>query len=1083
MIQSTTTLPNNAYELSPLQQGMLFHALHAGASGVDIEQISMRLNESLELSSFAAAWQHVVGQHDILRSRFDWESASAPMQIVESGVTLPIAETDLRSLDTELQEASLVELKRGDRYLPFDLTQVPLMRLNVVQLADDDFFVLWTFHHILLDGRSFPLLLEQVFQSYAALVSGKALPELPASRPFRDYIAWRGEQDFGQGQSYWEMQLADFSAKSAIEFGPQTHGEGPHWGEVELNVSAENTTALANFAQSTGVTMHTLLQAAWSLLLHHYSGDDDVVFASTRACRHWSSDAANMIGLFINTVPVRTRTDDKLPLIDYLRSLRQQQIALRSHEHTGLNDIQRWSDIGRGETLFDSLVVYDNLTLHDRMQAKGDAYANRHFAYHGQTNFPLTVLAYGGDSLLLRIEHQHERFSAEIAQNILAQLHTIMLNMLGRASAPALRIPYFSARDRQQLFSVWNTPLTDQPTWSVHDKISEQAQRTPDKVAVLTPANGRMRRQGRTLTYRELDNESTELARHLRQIGVGPGQFVGVCMQRNANLIIALLGVLKAGAVYVPIDPDYPRDRINHMFDDSAASVVITDRKSWDRLPNERENLQILDMDNLEAMTLSFNRKVAVQPTDLAYMIYTSGSTGKPKGVQVPHGALSNFLHSMSKQPGITAQDVLLAVTTVSFDIAALEIFLPLLTGATLCLASAETASDGHDLVQTLQHSPITVMQATPATWRMMLEANWQGDSKLKILCGGEPLPRRLADELLTRGSELWNMYGPTETTIWSTISQVSADDAAITIGTAIDNTSCFILDKQLRPVPPGVIGELVIGGAGVTAGYKNRPKLTDEKFIDDEFTPLAAEGAKLYRTGDMARFNPNGTLDCLGRIDHQVKIRGFRIELGEIESVLSQHDAVSDICVVAREKQPGVKHLVAYIIPQGEAPPISALRKFSKTKLPDYMIPAAFVMLDAFPLTNNGKINRLALPEPDGSRPELDEPFVAPYSDAEKAIARIWRDILLVNRVGVNDSFFDLGGDSLLVVRAISTMRRHFNSKLSVHKLYEYRTVKALAGYLSEAAQPVSAESNSLIDERAAKRRQALKRRRGKVA
>lgn len=1034
----------------------------------------MRLHEALDINLFARAWQLILAQHEILRTCFDWEGNTTPQQLVKKHVELPITVSDLCTLDQAEQLAAINKLRHTDRFTPFDVSQAPLMRVHIAQLANDDYFVLWTFHHILLDGRSFPLLLQQLFATYAALVATGEPRALPVTRPFGAYITWREGEDSEQSQAYWQKHLAGFTAKSAIDFGAAAQGTGEKWGEVELLVSAENSTALSNFATANSVTLHTLLQAAWSLLLHHFSSEDEIVFASTRACRHWADDAADMIGLFINTVPMRVQVTADQSLHSYLQALRQQQIDLRQHEHTGLDDIQRWSDIARGETLFDSLVVYDNATLHERMRALGGDFTQREFWYHGQTNFPITILAYGGKQVLLRIEHQLSRFSAEVGQNILDQLHTVLLNMLGQATQPALAIPYLSTRDQQQLFSQWNQPVANAPTWAIHDKISAQAKITPHKVAVLTPANANMRRSGPTLTYQELELESTQLSRHLRQLGVKKHTLVGICLQRNANMVVAMLAVLKSGAAYVPIDPEYPRDRIKHMLDDSAARVVITDRVSYGKIP-ENPDLTILAIDNLESLTLSFYHPVKVQPSDLAYVIYTSGSTGKPKGVQVPHGALSNFLASMQKQPGLTADDVMLAVTTVSFDIAALELFLPLMSGATLCLASANMVADGHELAQTINNEPITIMQATPATWRMLLEAHWQGKPTLKILCGGEPLPRRLADQLLSRGRTVWNMYGPTETTIWSTVSQVHNDGAPITIGKAIDNTTCFILDKQQQPVPMGVIGELVIGGTGVTDGYKNRPHLTNEKFITDTLTPLSSAEAKLYRTGDLARYNPDGTLECLGRVDHQVKIRGFRIELGEIESVLSQHEAIADACVIAREQQPGVKHLVAYLIPKNELPPISTLRKFSKTKLPDYMIPATFITLESFPLTNNGKIDRLALPEPDGSRPELEQPFVPPSTETEQAIARIWQGILLVDRVGIHDSFFELGGDSLLVVRTIAQMRRHFKRKLSVHKLYEHRTISEFAAYLSNSTKKTS-KLNGNIDDRAKKRRLALK-------
>ena len=1080
------SVPVNSHELTPLQAGMLFHSLSAEASGVDIEQVTMHLHEALDVDLFVEAWQQVIARHPILRTRFEWERHETPKQIVNETGAIACTQFDLSNETQFEQHNEISSFKSLDRFEPFDLSTAPLMRLAAFRLAEEEYYILWTFHHILLDGRSFPLLLKQVFAAYEALKTGTSA-ELPPSRPFSDYVTWRSETNLSTSEKFWRRQLSGFAARTAIDLGAQAAGTGTRWDEVETLLSAEQTTALNTFATSQNVTLHTLLQAAWSLLLHHFSGDDDIVFASTRACRHWADDAGDMIGLYINTLPIRVQVEDDQSLSTYLQALRKQQIELRAHEHTALSDVQRWSEIERGESLFDTLVVFDNLTLNDRMKALGTDWEMRDFTYHGQTNFPLTILAYGGERLLLRIEHQLARFSAETAENMLHQLVTILLGMPANRGAHPLQIPWLSAKDRELIFSNWNPAVARAPIWTVHDEITQQAKLTPNKVAVLSPANKNFRRKGRTLTYAELDSESTELSRHLRQLGVSHNTLVGVCLHRNANLVVALLAVMKAGGAYVPIDPSWPRERINHMLSDSQAPIVIADRKSYDRVPSESDSFKVLDIDNLESLTLSFYRNVQVKPEHLAYVIYTSGSTGKPKGVKVPHGALSNFIGSMQKEPGIGADDMLLAVTTVSFDIAALEIFLPLLNGGTLMLASAENASDGHALTNILNSEPITIMQATPSTWRMLIDSGWQGNGTLKMLCGGEPLPRHLANQLLERGSELWNMYGPTETTIWSTISQVLADGAAITIGRPIDNTSCFILDKNKQPVAPGVRGELTIGGAGVTNGYIERPELTADRFIKDQMTQWQSANnsdATIYRTGDLARYNMDGTLECLGRIDHQVKIRGFRVELGEIESVLVQHDAVQAACVVALEKQTGVHYLAAYIIPKGEMPPITQLRKFSKTKLPDYMIPHVYISMQEFPLTNNGKINRLALPEPDGARPELENPFVAPTTETEKLIANTWRDVLMVDRVGNHDSFFELGGDSLLVVRAVGQLRQNFGDKLNVSSLYEHRTVAELAKHLSVEPEgdKLSDKFNTKIGGRAQKRRAALRRKRETV-
>jgi amino acid adenylation domain-containing protein len=532
---------------------------------------------------------------------------------------------------------------------------------------------------------------------------------------------------------------------------------------------------------------------------------------------------------------------------------------------------------------------------------------------------------------------------------------------------------------------------------------------------------------------------------------------VGICVERSLEMVVGLLGILKAGGAYVPIDPEYPAERLAYMLEDSRVPVLLTQGKLLDRLPAHSARAICLDKDWEEiALESPENPVSGAEPHNLAYVIYTSGSTGKPKGAAICHHSLANFLHSMSEAPGITNSDILLAVTTISFDIAALEIYLPLTVGAKTVLVSREAASDGAQLKEWLVRSGATVMQATPATWRLLLAAGWQGSPGLKILCGGEALPRELAVRLLEGGANLWNVYGPTETTIWSTAYQATvsretnrAKDTLESIGTPIANTQIYILDPELQPVPIGVTGELHIGGAGVARGYLNRPELTAEKFIPNPFSEI-----RLYKTGDLARYLPDGNIEYLGRIDSQVKIRGFRIEQGEIEAALLQHPQVLETAVIARAEKSGEKRLVAYVVATPDKPAPSSLRRFLKQKLPEYMIPAAFVILESLPLTPNGKLNRRGLPAPDLSSFSGENQFVAPRDEIEQQLAQIWSEVLNLNPVGVRDNFFELGGHSLLALNLMAKIQKQFGKSLPLATLFASPTIEDLANELRSATQ-----------------------------
>jgi len=583
---------------------------------------------------------------------------------------------------------------------------------------------------------------------------------------------------------------------------------------------------------------------------------------------------------------------------------------------------------------------------------------------------------------------------------------------------------------------LWNRTDSDYPRdLCIHQLIELQARKGPSRIAVEF--------QGRRLTYEELDLKSNQLASLLRRRGVKADVLVGLCVERSAEMLVALLGILKAGGAYVPLDPAYPADRIQYVLSDANAKVLITESRLLPALPKLSAEILCLD-DVAPHQEHSQSERTEVKPENLAYVIYTSGSTGKPKGVQLEHRSVVNFLSSMQKEPGLNSADILAAVTTLSFDIAGLEMYLPLICGARVVIASREATYDGRLLSQLLSRSGATVMQATPATWRLLFESGWKGDRNLKVLVGGEALPAELAQQLLAQCGSVWNMYGPTETTIWSSVYRVRGDEERILpIGRPIANTTLYILDGNRNPVSIGKEGELYIGGEGLARGYFQRPDLTAEKFVTDPFRT----GQRMYRTGDLARYRNDGNVEFLGRLDHQVKIRGFRIELGEIEAVLEQHPAIRRAVVVAQEDATGEKKLAAYVVPQPDRLVTSGvLRDHIKQQLPDYMLPSAFVQLAAMPLTPNGKVDRKALPVPSPGDFEAMHDYVAPRDPIELKLANLWEETLAIRPIGVTTSFFDLGGRSLLAARMFMKISREFGKDLPLSLLFQAPTIEKLA-------------------------------------
>ena len=1041
------------YPLSPMQQGMLFHTVYAPQSGVYFHQVRCVLEGELDTASLRRAWQCVLDRHTVLRTAFVWEHRKQPLQVVHPQVSLPWIEEDWRDASPAAQRERLEAYLKRDRESGFVLSQAPLLRCALLRTGDEVYEFIWTFHHILLDGWSINLLLAEVFGHYAAFQKRELL-ELSQPRPYQEYIAWLKRQNLAQAESFWRNSLRGFTVPTPLALGTHSNsnGEGKHYGQVQVELSPKLTAALNSFAAQHQLTVNTVVQGGWALLLNRYSGERDVVYGATVSGRPAELPGIeSMIGLFINTLPVRVRVSGGELLTEWLRGIQEQQVESRQFDFSPLIQVQGWSEVPRKLPLFESLYVFENYPVEGAL-ARED-FGNlrvRDVRAIEWTNYPLTLLVYQRQRLLLKLVYDCSRFDSAVASRMLDHLRTVLADIGADPHRRVSELNLLTPAERERLTVPWNDDETeDYSQTGIQLLFESQVERTP-----LAPA---LVFEQTTLSYDELNRRANQLAHHLRRFGVGPEVIVGVCLSRSVNLMVAILGILKAGGAYLPLDPAYPSQRLSFMVSDSRMRVLLTTTGLWET--PVAAAVQVVNLDgesNRIATENTENPSAEVSGENLAYVIYTSGSTGTPKGVQIPHAAVVNFLLSMSREPGLNAQDSLLAITTLSFDMAGLEIFLPIVTGARLVLASRETAADAQQLSSSLERHRVTVMQATPATWRMLIEDGWPGRAGLKALCGGEAWGRALAEQLLSRSAELWNMYGPTETTIWSAIWRVDPQ-ANISLGKPIARTRLYVLDENAQLVPEGVIGELYIGGSGLARGYARRADLTAEKFVPNPYN--AGSGARMYRTGDLVRRLPNGQLEYIARVDNQVKVRGFRIELGEIEAALEAHSSVSEAVVVVREDQRGDKRLVAYVVPHQESVVagseiVPQLRADLGERLPDYMRPSVYVLLDRLPLTANGKVDRKALPAPDDARPELAQTYIAARTETEELIVGVWEEVLGIERIGIDDDFFDLGGHSLLAMQVISRLRDAFKLDLPVRLLFSKPTIRALATRVEKELQ-----------------------------
>ncbi len=1055
------------FPLTPLQEGMLFHAVGVRQPGVDVEHITFDLGEVLDAHRLVDAWREVTIHHPVLHSAVGWDRGE-PRLVADPAAALPVTRHDWRLLDGDDQTRRWATLVHEDRVRGFTMDEAPLQRVVLVRLEEARWRGLWSFHHLILDGRSFPIVLRDVFGRY----DGTAEPG-PRAGVWLHTDAVRNA-DRSEDEVFWKAELNGFEPALPLRIldpSTATITESPsnpllHVAERRLNVGT--TAAVTRAADALGVSVNNLVQAAWSIVMHRYHGSGDIVFGSTRACRHVVPEGDELVGLLINTVPFRVAVDRQDRVADLVHQVRETHRNLRQVETTPLTSIKEWAGIDPAAELFTSLVMFDQATLGRRLADLGD---HRRFDYDGHTNVPLTLLAYADPEMLLRVEAHPDHLNAKVTERLVDQVATALCWMIADPDRPVGDVDPLTHTDRALLAGFNDTDVDLGPATTLARLLADQAAATPDRIAVSFGDS--------ELSYAEFDERVRRVAARLAPHTAG-NRAVGILAERSVEMLVAIHAVVRAGGAYVPLDPSHPTDRLYSMITDAEIGLVLaTGDADAGRLGVPSLDVGVLMVEHpSDATSVPIDEHVA--PEDAAYIIFTSGSTGRPKGVVNQHDGIVNRLRWMQSAFPLGVDDVVVQKTPITFDVSVWELFWPLIVGARLHIAAPGAHRDPRRLVNEITSSGATTIHFVPSMLALFLdEPSIETCSSLRrVICSGEALTPDLVQRAHDRlAAELHNLYGPTEAAVDVTWWPCDRDAPlqSVPIGRAIANTRMHVLDADLQPVPPGAVGELFIAGVQVARGYVNRPELNAERFLPAE--AIEGEPARAYRTGDLGRHREDGALEYLGRTDHQVKIRGLRIELGEIEAVLADHTAVTNTVVVARPDRTGDLALVAYVTTDGPAGEgfDADLRDHLGRHLPDYMTPAVILVLDSLPLNSSGKVDRAQLPEPECTAPVAD----LPVGDVEEAVAAIWCELLDVDHVDRNVPFFAAGGHSLLVVRLAHALEARFEQPVDVADLIDRATVATQAALVAGAARSTPDDPLNDIATAAARRRGAARRRR----
>jgi amino acid adenylation domain-containing protein len=1035
----------DVYVASPLQQGLIFHGLLAPESSAYSVQIICDLEGKLDVAVLRRAWQCVFERHSVLRTCFVWEDVGEALQVVRKEIELPWREIDWRRMSKEEQEKRMQSVVEEDRRKRFEFSQAPLVRISLVRLSERRAKLVWCHHHSLLDGWSASIVFKEALNFYNALIDGQQL-RLPPARPYSDYIAWLQQQDLASAERFWRERLKGFMNPTPLINGQRglssadsqsESTDSQSYGEF-ISLSTETTVALKSLAREHQLTLNTVMQGAWALFLSRYGGVTDVVFGAVVSGRPPELNGVEeMVGLFINTLPVRVRINEREKMLGWLRQLQAEQVEMRGYEYSPLVEVQGWSDIPRGLPLFETMMVFENYPIKSSKQEHEERLQIKNVGSIEKTNYPLSFTVIPADKLVLQLSCDTGYFTKEQVGRMLQHVGRIVEEMAAHPHAQLHELSMLTWAERDEQLVEWNqTKRVYEGAAALPELIEAQVARTPEQVA--------LRYQGELVTYGELNRRANQLAHYLRALGVGAETLVGIMVERSVEMVVGLLGILKAGGAYLPLDPAYPRERLNFMLADAEVAVLLTESQLCERVALAGARVVCLDTEaNKIAEQSGENLASEVAAANLAYVIYTSGSTGKPKGVAITHGSAVVLMHWSGEVFSGAELAGVLASTSICFDLSVFEIFVPLSYGGSIVLAENVL-----ELPHLREATAVTLINTVPSAMAELVRVGGVPASVRTVNLAGEPLQNVLVQRVYEQPSieRVLNLYGPSEDTTYSTYSAVEkGSSAAVTIGSPVANTEVYLLDAQLELVPVGVVGEIYLGGEGLARGYMKRAESTAERFVPHRYS--ARGGARLYRTGDLGRRLADGRIEYLGRVDQQVKVRGFRIELGEIEAVLSRHPELREAVVTVREETVRGPELVAYVVAEGEAAPSSGeLREYLGAKLPVYMIPQSFVFLSSLPLTPNGKLDRRALPAPAPMSSEREGNFVAPRDMTEFQMVQVWEDILDIRPVSVNDNFFHLGGHSLLAVRMVAQVEKRLRCRIPLAALFEEPTINHLA-------------------------------------
>lgn len=1038
-----------------MQMGMLFHSLYAPNSGLYIQQFQAVLNGTVDVEKLSCAWQSVIAKNAILRTAFFWENLEKPLQVTFKQVDVSIREVDLTSKTEGEQATELEELLSSDLHSDFILSHAPLMRFHLIRLKDERNMFIWTHHHILLDGWSVAQLFKEVFDVYEALVKEEE-PVFQKRKPFVDYIEWLQKNAAEDDGHFWHEYLSGFEMPNRLPGEIRTRlpvqPDACNFAVCEKTWSRESTEKLIQCAKSHQLTLNTIIQGVWALAIHAYSGDEDIVFGVTVAGRPPSlSGIESMLGLFINTLPLRVRIDRQSSVGEWLKTIQHQMISLHEYEHTPLHEIQKKSEVAKGPTLFESIVVYENYPVSEIPRASGHGLLIERSQFEETTNFKITnsVAVSANRELTFQMKFNKHEIAESVCTAVMEYIDTL-LDYFGNEGmgVPLSHIPKVSAVV-QEFYLEQAAKTTDySDDRCFHQLFEDAVNQTPDRTAIVC--------EEQTLTYRELNERANRLARFLKQLGVQNETLVGVHADRNVSLFISLLGILKAGGTFVPLDPAHPAERNGRVLEEGGITYLLVDSND---AVDASANCKVINISDLQIEQYApDNFDEPLSASQLCYAIFTSGTTGTPKGVLVTHSNLVNAAYAWLEEYRLSEFDVkLLQLASCAFDVFMGDVARTFVSGGTLIVCPNAVKLDLPRLYEWVDRHEITIVESTPALLVPFME--YVHDQRLPmkslqvLILGSDYLAAADYKQLIQRYGHhmrIINSYGVTEATVDSSYFEIrsleqwhESGESHVPIGKPMPNTYYYILDEQLRLVPIGAIGELYIGGRGISRGYLNRTELTQQSFVRDPFQP----DKRLYKTGDLARWREDGIVEFLGREDHQIKIRGYRVELGEIENALLEHEAIVRAAVFYYAEK---SSLCAYVVCTKDTSRESVLFDLRR-RLPEYMIPHSIEFMETLPLTPNGKVDRKALPTPGDERGADDESqLVEPLNDIEDQLLEVWKKLLGIQRISTDQSFFDLGGNSLLILKLFNEINRLFpNANVSVSDLFSYHTIRQLSKYI----------------------------------